>query len=45
MCEGYSRRTMQLNARRICRKNGEGERIFLAIEDMTDREKTMVPNE
>jgi two-component system CheB/CheR fusion protein len=39
------RRTMQLNARRICLNNGEGERILLAIEDKTDRERTMVPNE
>jgi signal transduction histidine kinase len=34
---GLGRRTMLLNARRVTRANGPGGRIFLAIEDVTEK--------
>ncbi len=37
------RRTMQLNARRICLKGDDGERILLAIEDKTDGKDAPAP--
>jgi len=39
------RRTMRLNARRICLKGAEGVRILLAIEDKTDGEDAPAPAE
>lgn len=34
---GHGRRTMLLNARRVTQANGPGGRIFLAIEDVTEK--------
>ncbi|MFO8070894.1 MAG: chemotaxis protein CheB [Polyangia bacterium] len=43
--DGIGRRTMQLNARRICFDGNEGERILLAIEDKTDGADAPAPVE